>query len=293
MGKELYENFPEARETFREASEALGYDVAALSFNGPVEELNRTSRTQPCILTASIAVHKVLLSAGITPSVVAGHSLGEYSAIVVAGVLSFSDAVKLTEKRGEFMQDAVPQGQGLMAAILGLERDVVDRICLTLKTGYAAPANYNCPGQIVIAGEKNGVEEAMKLAKEAGAKRAIPLAVSVPSHCTLMADASKRLAEMLDGMEFKNPGVSVVNNADAMFLTNAESIKTSLVRQLSAPLLWEDSIKAVLDSGVDTFIEAGPGKVLSGLIRRIEPSARVYNVEDRKSLDQTFSGLRS
>jgi [acyl-carrier-protein] S-malonyltransferase len=293
MGKELYENFPEARETFREASEALGYDVAALSFNGPVEELNRTSRTQPCILTASIAVHKVLLSAGITPSVVAGHSLGEYSAIVVAGVLSFSDAVKLTEKRGEFMQDAVPQGQGLMAAILGLERDVVDRICLTLKTGYAAPANYNCPGQIVIAGEKNGVEEAMKLAKEAGAKRAIPLAVSVPSHCTLMADASKRLAEMLDGMEFKNPEVSVVNNADAMFLTNAESIKTSLVRQLSAPLLWEDSIKAVLDSGVDTFIEAGPGKVLSGLIRRIEPSARVYNVEDRKSLDQTFSGLRS
>lgn len=293
MGKEIYENFEVARETFREASDAIGYDVTHLSFHGPEKELNKTFRTQPCILTVSIAIYRVLLSKGIRPSVVAGHSLGEYSALVVADVLSFRDAVKLTEKRGQFMQDAVPAGKGLMAAILGLKRDKVDEICLSLQSGYASPANYNCPGQIVIAGEKEAVEEAMKLAKDAGAKRAVPLAVSVPSHCTLMVDASQRLAELLDRIEFKNPVIPIVNNADAMFLSNVDSIKASLVRQLNSPLLWEDSIRIIEDSGIDTFIEAGPGKVLSGLIKRIEPAAKIYNVEDIKSLNTTVSELAS
>jgi [acyl-carrier-protein] S-malonyltransferase len=291
MGKEIYENFGEAKEIFREASEALGYDVSRLCFEGPGTELNKTFRTQPAILTASIAIQRVLLSKGIVPSVVAGHSLGEYSALVAAGVISFPDAVRLTEKRGQFMQEAVPEGRGLMAAILGLKRDKLDEICLSLRSGYAAPANYNCPGQIVIAGEKEAVEEAIKLAKEAGAKRALPLAVSVPSHCTLMADASKRLAELLEGIDFNNPATPVVNNTDAMFLNNVESIKASLVRQLNSPLLWEDSIKAIADWGITAFVEVGPGKVLSGLIKRIEPEAKVFNAGDLKSLERTLSSL--
>jgi [acyl-carrier-protein] S-malonyltransferase len=297
MGKDLYDNFKEARNIYEEASEALGYDVADLCFNGPEEELNKTFRTQPCILTASVAAYTVLTSPGLRvpvplrPSVVAGHSLGEYSALVASKVMSFKDAVRLTEKRGRFMQEAVHEGKGLMAAILGLKRDVVDEICLSLKSGYAAPANYNCPGQIVIAGEKAAVEEAIKLAKEAGAKKAIPLAVSVPSHCTLMAEASHRLDEVLESIELKRPEMPVVNNADAMFLNNIESIKSSLVRQLNSPLLWEDSIRAIVDSGVMAFIEVGPGKVLSGLIKRIEPDAKVFNVEDMKSLENTLSQM--
>ena len=190
MCKEIYENFDVARDIFKEASDVLGYNLADLCFNGPAEELNKTFRTQPCILTVSIALYRVLFSKGIRPSVVAGHSLGEYSALVAADVLSFRDAVKLTESRGQFMQEAVPKGRGLMAAILGLERNKVDEICWSLQSGYASPANYNCPGQIVIAGEKTAVEEAINLCKEAGAKRAMPLSVSVPSHCKLMADVS-------------------------------------------------------------------------------------------------------
>ena len=191
------------------------------------------------------------------------------------------------------MQEAVPEGKGLMAAILGLQRSRMDEICLSLQSGYASPANYNCPGQIVIAGEKEAVEEAIQLAKEAGAKRAIPLAVSVPSHCTLMADASKRLGQLLEEIEFRNPVIPLVNNADAVFLNNVESIKGSLVRQLSSPLLWEDSIRVIADSGVDIFVEIGPGKVLSGLIKRIEDRAKTFNVEDMKSLERTLEALGS
>jgi [acyl-carrier-protein] S-malonyltransferase len=289
MCKELYEHFVGARETFREASDALGFDVAALSFNGPEEELRKTFRTQPCLLTASIATHRLLREKGIKPSVVAGHSLGEYSALVAAEALELTDAVRLTEKRGLFMQEAVPEGKGLMAAILGLERDKVDEICRSLKIGYAVPANYNCPEQIVIAGEKEAVEEAVSLCKDAGAKRAVSLAVSVPSHCRLMDSASVKLSAVLDITVFKKPAVPIVNNADALFLDDVESIKSSLVRQLGSPLLWEDSVKVIADSGVDMFIEVGPGKVLSGLIKRIVPDAKVLNVEDMKSLEKTLS----
>jgi [acyl-carrier-protein] S-malonyltransferase len=289
MGKELHEHFVQAREAYREASEALGFDVAALSFNGPEEELRKTFRTQPCLVTAGIAAYRVLREKGIKPAVVAGHSLGEYSALVAAEALELSDAVRLTEKRGIFMQEAVPEGKGLMAAILGLEREKVDEICRSLKAGYAAPANYNCPGQIVIAGEKEAVEEAVNICKDTGAKRAVPLAVSVPSHCRLMSGASLKLAALLDTTRFRNPAIPVVNNADALFLDDLDSIKSSLVRQLESPLLWEDSVRAIAGSGVDTFIEVGPGKVLSGLIKRIVPDVKVLNVEDMKSLEKTLS----
>jgi [acyl-carrier-protein] S-malonyltransferase len=292
MGKNLWENFEEARELYADASEMLGYDLKELSFHGPQEELNKTFRTQPCLLTASIAAYNVLFSLGITADVMAGHSLGEYSAIVAAGALSFKDAVMLTEKRGVFMQEAVPPGHGLMAAIIGLDRRTLDEICLSVETGYVSPANYNSPGQIVIAGEKEAVEEAMKLAKNAGAKRALPLTVSVPSHCTLMVEASNRLAELLKTIEIRTPDMPVVNNADAMFLTSGERIKASLVNQLNSPLLWEDSVRNMIEAGVETFIEVGPGKVLSGLIKRIESSAKIFNVEDTASMNRTLEALK-
>lgn len=289
MGREIYEGYDKARTVFDKASETLGYDVPSLCFNGPEEELNKTVRTQPCILTVSIAIYRVLTDKGLKPSFTAGHSLGEYSALVAAEVLDLESALVITEKRGQFMQEAVPEGKGLMAAILGLKRSEVDDICLSVKSGYVVPANYNCPGQIVIAGERRAVEEAITLAKSSGAKRAIPLSVSVPSHCALMAEASERLAKLLEKTDLKTPSVPIVNNADALFLNNRESIRSSLVRQLNSPLLWEDSIRAIMDSGIDTFVEVGPGKVLSGLIKRIDPKARVFNVEDNTSLERTIS----
>jgi [acyl-carrier-protein] S-malonyltransferase len=292
MGKDIYENFDTAKELFNQASDALGYDVASLCFNGPVEELNKTYRTQPCILTVSTAIACVLSENGVTPSVVAGHSLGEYSALVAAEAISLKDAVRLTEQRGRFMQEAVPEGKGLMAAILGLDRSKVDEICLSVQSGYAAAANVNCPGQIVIAGEKPAVEEAVESCKKAGAKRAVALAVSVPSHCRLMDQASQRLAGILNETEFRYPVIPIVNNADAALLRDTESIKSSLIRQLNHPLLWEDSVRTISDTGVRTFIEAGPGKVLSGLIKRIIPDADIFTAEDMKSLENTLSSLK-
>ncbi len=290
MGKALYEAYQEAREVFEEASQALGYDVAKLCFEGPKQELDRTFRTQPALLTVSIAAFRVLKNQGIRPQAVAGHSLGEYSALVAAGVIVFEDAVRLTEKRGHFMQEAVPEGKGLMAAILGLRRDQVDEVCLSVKSGYVAPANYNCPGQIVIAGEREAVEEAMALAKEMGAKRAIPLAVSAPSHCALMVDACKRLDAELKNIEFSVPEVPVVNNADAIFLNTVDSIKASLVKQLDSPLLWEDSIRNMIDSGFTTFVEVGPGKVLTGLIKRIDNSVNTLYTDE--GIDRIVSSLK-
>jgi [acyl-carrier-protein] S-malonyltransferase len=291
MGKEIYEKFPAARDTFTEASQALGIDVARLAFHGPVEELNKTFRTQPCILTASIAIQRVLGENGVHPVVVAGHSLGEYSALVAAGVLSLHDAVKVTERRGILMQEAVPEGMGLMAAILGLPREKVADICMSVQSGYVSPANYNCPGQIVIAGETKAVTEAIEISKNAGAKRAVPLSVSVPSHCRLMERASQQLSDLLEGITVNNPVVPVVSNADARFLTDSRDIRESLIRQLNHPLLWEDSVKAIIDSGVTQFLEVGPGRVLSGLMKRIDASALVFSVEDVSSLEKTLSAL--
>ncbi len=292
MGRELYDAFDIVRATYREASEVLHYDVADLSFRGPEGELNKTFRTQPCILTLSVAIHRILISNGIIPSIVAGHSLGEYSALVASDVLLFSDALRITESRGKFMQEAVPEGKGLMAAILGLERTRVDEICLSLKSGYAFPANYNCPGQIVISGEKDAVEEAINLCKLAGAKRAVPLTVSVPSHCKLMEDASQRLSEILETLILKEPKIPFISNTEANFIKNAEDIKKSLIQQLNNPVLWEDSVRLMKDSGVSLFIEIGPGKVLSGLIRRIVDNVKIFNVEDVKSFEIIISQVK-
>ncbi len=291
MGKDLYDNFEEVREIYKEASEALGYDIAELSFNGPQEELNKTFRTQPCLLTASFAAFKILSLKGITPFCVAGHSLGEYSAVVASEVISFKEAVKLIEKRGQYMQEAVPEGRGLMAAIIGLDKKSVEKICNSVKSGYVSPANYNCPGQIVIAGEKAAVQEAIKLAEDAGAKRAIALAVSVPSHCSLMTEVSKKLSELFNSIEFQPPQIPIINNADALFLNKTEEIRESLIRQLNSPLLWEDSIRLMIKNGVEIFIEIGPKKVLCGLIKRIDGSVRIFNVEDTKTLTETVNAI--
>lgn len=290
MGKDLYDNYEGVKEIYKEASEALGYDLAELCFNGPKDELNRTIRTQPALLTASFAVFKELIWKGLKPDCLAGHSLGEYSAVAAAGVMSFGDAVRLTEKRGGFMQDAVPEGEGLMAAVLGLEREALENVCGRVG-GYVAPANYNCPGQIVIAGEKAAVEEAAKLASEAGANRAMVLAVSVPSHCRLMKPASRKLFEELEGIDFQDARTPIVNNADARTIMDAAAIKDSLVRQLNSPLLWEDSIKLMAENGVDTIIEVGPKKVLSGLIKRIVPDMKLFNVEDSQTLEDTLKAV--
>lgn len=308
MGRDFYENFDEVKKLYSEASESLGYDVAELSFNGPQEELNKTHRTQPCLLVASIAAYRALASRNVSPSVVAGHSLGEFSALVAAGSISFRDAVKITETRGRIMQDAAPEGKGLMAAILGLDRDIVDEICkeVTLRQSsnpslvthysslpyYVSVANYNCPGQIVISGEKAAVEDAMIRAKEAGAKRAVPLAVSVPSHCKLMEEAGKRFEDALKGITLSDARILFVNNTDAKFVSDAGEIRISLVGQISRSVLWEDCIKVIASSGINTFIEVGPGKVLSGIIKRIEPSARIFNVENMETLNKTLMEIK-
>jgi len=293
MGKNLYEGFADVKRLYAEASGALGYDVAALSFGGPKEKLDLTVHTQPCLLTASIAACTVLKQNGVKPSVVAGHSLGEYSALTAAGVFSFGDALRITALRGRLMQEAVPEGKGMMAAILGLDRAKLDEVCASVHSGFVRPANYNCPGQVVISGETAGVQEAMDLLKAAGAKRAIPLSVSVPSHTALMERASKELSEFLflGDIRMNNPVVPVVSNADAIFLTTVEGIKAALVKQLSSPVLWEDCIGAMVKTGVDTFVEVGPGTVLGGLIRRIQPGLNILNVQDTESLDETLRAL--
>jgi len=292
MAKEFIEQFTESREVFDLASGLLGYDLAQLCMHGPAEKLNLTENTQPAILAASIAILRPLERRGLAAEAAAGHSLGEYTAITAAGGLDLKDAVPLVRKRGRYMQEAVPEGTGLMAAILGLERAAVEKTCLDAsKNGIVGPANYNSPGQIVIAGEKNAVEKAMELAKAAGAKRVVPLAVSVPSHCPLMKAAGDRLAQELAAVTITDLRIPIVNNADAKFIRAAAEILPSLVRQISSSLYWEDSINMMTADGFDTFIEIGPGKVLSGLVKRIAKDAKVLNVEDQKSMGETMQAL--
>jgi [acyl-carrier-protein] S-malonyltransferase len=292
MAKEFSEIFPESREVFETASSVLGYDLLQLCLNGPVEKLNLTENTQPAILAASIAVLQPLMRRGLEASAAAGHSLGEYTAITAAGGFGIGDAVALVRTRGRYMQEAVPEGTGLMAAILGMERQDVEKTCHeAAKNGIVGPANYNSPGQIVIAGEKKAVERAMDLARAAGAKKVIPLPVSVPSHCAMMKQAGERLAGTLEKTSISDLRFPIMNNADAKFLKTASELRESLIKQLSAPLLWEDSIRNMTAEGYDTFIEIGPGKVLSGLVKRIVKNATVLNVEDQKSMRDTFNTL--
>ncbi|MBI3353780.1 MAG: ACP S-malonyltransferase [Nitrospirae bacterium] len=291
MGKDLFDSYIEAKNIFDEADNAIGFPISQLCFNGPKEALSLTENTQPAILTVSIAAFEALKKNGIKPSVFAGHSLGEYSAVVAGGGISFSDAVKLVKKRGQFMQEAYPEGKGMMAAIIGLDKEALNSVCKEASNeGVVSPANINSPVQVVIAGEKNAVQKAMELAKGQGA-RVVALPVSVPSHCLLMEPVGKRLETELNRIKIKDLSIPLINNADAKAITDSAVIKDSLVRQLSYPLLWVDSILRIIEMGVDTFIEVGPGSVLSGLVKRIDKGVKIFNVEDKKSLEDTLKGI--
>ena len=285
MAKEFIENFNESKEVFQIASSVLGYDLEQLCLHGPVEKLNLTENTQPALLATSIAILRPLERRGLQATAAAGHSLGEYTAITAAGGFELHDAIALVQKRGRYMQEAVPSGTGQMATILGMDRQDVEKTCLeAAKNGIVAPANYNSPGQIVIAGEKKAVEKAMELARAHGAKKVMLLAVSVLSHCALMKHAGERLALELDKLQISDLRIPIVNNADAKFLQLSADLRPSLIRQISLPLNWEDSVNALVAEGYDTFIEIGPGKVLAGLIKRIARNAKVLSVEDQKSM---------
>lgn len=286
MGKDLAENFPVARQVFEEANDALGFDLAGLCYNGPESELKLTTNTQPAILTVSVAALKALEQAsGLRPSYLAGHSLGEYSALVAAGALSFADAVRTVRQRGAFMQEAVPVGVGAMAAILGLHAAELETVCQEAAQGQVvAPANFNSPGQVVIAGHAAAVERAIELAKAKGAKRAMPLPVSAPFHCSLMIPAGERLAGVLSRVVVSPLQAPVVTNVEAAPNSAAGRVKDLLVAQVSAPVRWDESVQKMRELGVDRFIEIGPGKVLAGLIKRIAKGAAAQNVEDVASL---------
>ena len=274
MGKALAAQFPEARETFDEADAALGGRLSALIFDGPAEALTLTENTQPAILTASIAAFRVLAARGIEPALVAGHSLGEYSAHVAAGTMSFADAVRIVRHRGRYMQEAVPVGTGAMAAILGLDGDAVARACEQAAQGeVVSPANLNAPGQVVIAGAAAAVGRAIEHAKALGAKRAIPLQVSAPFHCALMAPAEQRLAPELRALKTARPRVPVIANVDAQPKTDAAAAIEALIRQVSAPVRWEDVMRRLVADGATTFVEVGPGTVLCGLGKKIARDA--------------------
>lgn len=292
MGKALSEAFPELKQVYDEASEVLGYDSAALCFDGPAERLNLTENTQPALLVSSIAALRTLTGAELAPVAVAGHSLGEYSALVAAGGVSFRDAVRLVQKRGQYMSEAVPPGTGQVAALLGLNADVVREVCREASAvGVVQAANFNSPGQVVIAGAKAAVERAIELAKAKGCKKAIPLPVSVPVHTPLMQPAADRLAKDLATVSWADLKMPLINNAEARPLRQAAEIPPSLIRQLPSSVLWEESIQAMAKLGVTTFVEIGPGTVLTGLIKRILPEATLLNVNDPKSLDATRRAL--
>ncbi len=294
MGKALYEAYPSVRQVYEEAGAILGYDVAALCFEGPADRLNLTEYTQPALLTASIAALRAFEPAGVRLLAVAGHSLGEYSALVAARGLSFTSAVALVQKRGRYMAEAVATGSGLVAAILGLSPDLVREACREASAlGVVQPANFNSPGQIVIAGDKAAVEKALELAKAKGCRKAIPLPVSVPVHTPLMQPAAERLAHDIAATAWADLATPLVNNADAQVLRTAADVKASLIRQLPASVRWEESVQVMAKMGVTTFVEVGPGTVLAGLIKRIVPEAVTLNVHDPQSLDATVKRVAS
>jgi len=292
MGRELAESYPAAREVFDTADAALRFSLSRICFEGPAEELQLTANTQPAILAVSAAAAQVLADKGVRPAFVAGHSLGEYSALVASGALSLADAVALVRKRGEYMQEAVPVGVGAMAALLGMEPSAVEALCGEAAQGeVVSPANLNSPGQIVIAGHTTAVQRAVELAKTRGAKRAVMLNVSAPFHCALMKPAGDRLAVDLDRLPIGEPAAPLVNNADAQIVHSPDAIRDGLKRQVTAPVRWAESMKRLLDEGVDLFVEVGPGKVLSGLMRQIDRNAKCLHVEDSASLGEVLAAV--
>lgn len=290
MGKELAARYPAAKKTFEEADTALGYALSALCFEGPEERLKMTEVTQPAILTVSVAALRVLREQGVAPGFVAGHSLGEYSAHVAAGTLEFADAVRIVRNRGRYMQEAVPAGQGAMAAVLGLSLEEIEAACREAAQGQVvAPANINSPGQVVISGHAAAVERAAELVKQRGAKRAVMLPVSAPFHCALMQPAQDRLAADLKAATFHPMNVPLVTNVDAAVIDSAEKARDALIRQVTGAVQWEKSMGTLIAAGVETFVEVGPGKVLCGLMRQIDRSRTCGNVEDPASLEKALS----
>ena len=292
MGKELCENFPAADAVFETASKALGFDIKDMIFNGDSETLMITENTQPAILTMSVAALRVVETLGIKPDVVAGLSLGEYTAHVAAGSMDFEDAVKLVKKRGKYMQEEVPVGVGAMAAIIALDEETVREVCrIASEKGIAEPANFNCPGQITVAGEKAAVEYACEIAKEKGAKRAMLLPVSAPFHCSMLKGAGEKLARELVRVTVSDLQVPLITNVTGSYVGSKDEIKDLLIRQVSSSVLFEASLRRMLEDGVDTFIEIGPGKALSGFVKKITREAAVYNVEDMASFEKLKEAL--
>lgn len=289
MGKDFYDNYDVAKKMFKEADEALGYSIMKMCFEGPEEDLKLTANTQPAILTISCIANEILKENGIQPEITGGHSLGEYSALVAAGVLNFQDAVALVHKRGSYMQEAVPVGEGGMAAIIGVDRDKIVEVCQQVSAESPVQAvNFNCPGQIVIAGATKGVELAVEELKAAGAKKAVILPVSAPFHSTLMKPAAEKLAVELDKVTISDAKIPVVANVSAEILNKAEDIKASLVAQAASPVLWEDCVVRMKEFGADVLLEAGPGKTLCGFNRRIDKTITSLNVEDVASLEKSL-----
>ena len=287
MGKDLAGLYPVARHTFEEADEALGFSISQLCFEGPEDRLKMTEITQPAILTVSTAVCRVLQEKGVVPQYAAGHSLGEYSAHVAAGTTEFTDALRAVNKRGKYMQEAVPAGQGAMAAILGFPLDQLQAVCDEAAQGeVVSPANINSPDQIVISGAAKAVERAAELARQRGAKRAVMLPVSAPFHCALMKPAQDRLAQDLHGIRFEDADIPVVANYDVELKTSGEASRQALVQQVTAPVQWSRSIQKLIELGVNMFVEVGPGKVLTGLMRQIDRSQNAMNVGDEDSLQK-------
>ncbi|AEG15831.1 malonyl CoA-acyl carrier protein transacylase [Desulfofundulus kuznetsovii DSM 6115] len=293
MGRQMYECFPAARRTFEEADSSLGFTLSRLCFEGPAEELQHTVNAQPAILTVSVACLRVLQEKGVVPDVAAGHSLGEYSALVAAGAMTFADAVKIVRKRGQFMQEAVPLGAGGMMAVLGLDVPTAQEICRRASdAGVVEAVNLNCPGQVVIAGETQALERACVLAKEAGARRCVPLAVSAPFHSSLMRPAGEKLARELEQVVVADPRFPVVANVTADYVTSKEEVKRLLVQQVYSPVRWEESMRRLIDGGIRAFIEVGPGTVLCGLLRKINRQVNCWSVQDPESLEKVLACLK-
>ncbi|MFF2888034.1 ACP S-malonyltransferase [Paenibacillus sp. NPDC057967] len=287
MGKDAYDAFENVRDIFQKADQALGMELTQLIFEGPDEALKQTANTQPALLTVSVAYLKLLEASGLKADYVAGHSLGEYSALVAAGVLSFEDAVRTVRARGLYMEQAVPSGQGAMAAVLGAERDALGSLCeaITAEGSAVELANVNCPAQIVVSGTAQGVQAVVERGKDAGAKRVIPLEVSGPFHSSLMKPAAEQLASTLAGVTFSDASVPVVANVTAREVSDASAIRKLLVEQVYSPVLWEDSVRYLIEQGVDTFVEIGSGTVLAGLIKKIDRNVRVISVNNISALD--------
>lgn len=292
MGQELAGRYAEAVEVFNEAESILGWPVSKVCFTGPAAELNRTENTQPAVLTVSVACYRALVARGVVPHVVTGHSLGEYSALVAASSLSFSEAVKLVARRAQLMAAAVPEGQGGMVAILGLEPKKVVFLCREVRDGIVEAANFNAPGQVVVAGDRAGLAEISLRAKEAGAKRVLPLPVSGPFHSSLMEPVARQLAVALEQVPIADPLVPVVSNVTADYVTTAAAVRENLIKQVASPVRWQESISRLLAEGYKTFIEVGPGNVLSGLIKRMGNRLTISQVGDSQSLEKTLDILR-